>query len=133
MRQHWKLNSLLMEILIAVLFFALCSGVVLNTMVASRTQSIRAGEVTAMLSEVQSLADQLYTADDRTAMLLEKGFAAQESGGYLLEGESGSLSVTLREEDAETGVLRLADIHAVTASGEAIDFTSTRFVPEEVR
>ena len=61
------------------------------------------------------------------------GCAAQESGGYLLEGESGSLSVTLREEDAETGVLRLADIHAVTASGEAIDFTSTRFVPEEVR
>lgn len=132
MRHNWKLNSLLMEILIAVLFFALCSGVILNTMAASRNQSKSAGEVTAMLDAAQNVADCLYVADDREAALLELGFVADE-GAYVREEASGRIAVTLQEERTESGLLRLADIAAQTASGETMALTSTRFVPEEVR
>ena len=132
MRHNWKLNSLLMEILIAVLFFALCSGVILNTMAASRNQSKSAEEVTAMLDAAQNVADCLYVADDREATLLELGFVADEDA-YVREEASGRIAVTLQEERTESGLLRLADIAAQTASGETMALTSTRFVPEEVR
>ena len=38
-----QLNTLLMEIMIAVLFFALCSTVILDVFVGAHNQSVRAG------------------------------------------------------------------------------------------
>ena len=132
MRSNWKLNSLLMEIMIAVLFFALCSGVILNTMVASRNQSLTAGEVTAMLDSAQSVADCLYAADDREAALLQMGFTPGEEG-FVRDEASGRIVVTLQEERTESGLMQLADIKAETSTGETMALRGTRFVPEEVQ
>lgn len=132
MRQHGKLNALLMEILIAVLFFALCSCVILNLISAASNQSIGAGQVTKLLSETQSLADSLYVSEDRAATLLEAGFTAGEDG-YVREDVMGTIHVVLHTEEAAIGSLNLADIHAITPSGKNIELTSTRYVPEEVQ
>ena len=132
MRSNWKLNSLLMEIMIAVLFFALCSGVILNTMVASRNQSLTAGEVTAMLDSAQSVADCLYAADDREAALLQMGFTPGEEG-FVRDEASGRIVVTRQEERTESGLMQLADIKAETSTGETMALSGTRFVPEEVQ
>ena len=43
MVKHNRQNTLLMEILIVVLFFALCSTVILNVFVGAHNQSVRAG------------------------------------------------------------------------------------------
>lgn len=43
MVKHNQLNTLLMEILIVVLFFALCSTVILDVFVGAHNQSARAG------------------------------------------------------------------------------------------
>ena len=43
MVKHNRQNTLLMEILIVVLFFALCSTVILNVFVGAHNQSARAG------------------------------------------------------------------------------------------
>ena len=43
MVKHNQLNTLLMEILIVVLFFALCSTVILDVFVGAHNQSERAG------------------------------------------------------------------------------------------
>lgn len=132
MRQNWKLNSLLMEIIIAVLFFALCACVILNTMGASHQQSVVAAEVTALLDAAQSVADQLYAAEDREAMLLSKGFV-EKDGSYTRQEQSGTMMVSLQEEKTETGVLCLATIQGETFSGELFTLSSTRFQPEEMQ
>lgn len=45
MVKHNQLNTLLMEILIVVLFFSLCSTVILDVFVGAHNQSARAGEI----------------------------------------------------------------------------------------
>ena len=63
MVKHNQLNTLLMEILIVVLFFALCSTVILDVFVGAHNQSARAGAQADALTAAQSLADRLYAAD----------------------------------------------------------------------
>ena len=65
MVKHNQLNTLLMEILIVVLFFALCSTVILDVFVGAHNQSARAGVQADALTEAQSLIDRLYAADAR--------------------------------------------------------------------
>lgn len=60
MVKHNQLNTLLMEILIVVLFFALCSTVILDVFVGAHNQSVRAGAQADALTAAQSLADRLY-------------------------------------------------------------------------
>ena len=48
-----------------VLFFALCSTVILNVFVGAHNQSARAGAQADALIAAQSLADRLYAADER--------------------------------------------------------------------
>ena len=59
MVKHNQLNTLLMEILIVVLFFALCSTVILDVFVGAHNQSARAGAQADALTAAQSLADRL--------------------------------------------------------------------------
>ena len=66
MVKHNRQNTLLMEILIVVLFFALCSTVILNVFVGAHNQSERAGAQADALIAAQSLADRLYAANGRT-------------------------------------------------------------------
>ena len=75
MVKHNRQNTLLMEILIVVLFFALCSTVILNVFVGAHNQSERAGAQADALIAAQSLADRLYAADERKDALRQSGFA----------------------------------------------------------
>ena len=74
MVKHNQLNTLLMEILIVVLFFALCSTVILDVFVGAHNQSARAGAQADALTAAQSLADRLYAADEREDVLRQSGF-----------------------------------------------------------
>ena len=73
MVKHNRQNTLLMEILIVVLFFALCSTVILNVFVGAHNQSERAGAQADALIAAQSLADRLYAADERKDALRQSG------------------------------------------------------------
>ena len=53
MVKHNQLNTLLMEILIVVLFFALCSTVILDVFVGAHNQSARAGAQADALTAAQ--------------------------------------------------------------------------------
>lgn len=76
MVKHNRQNTLLMEILIVVLFFALCSTVILNVFVGAHNQSARAGAQADALIAAQSLADRLYAAGrTRKDALRQSGFA----------------------------------------------------------
>ena len=75
MVKHNRQNTLLMEILIVVLFFALCSTVILNVFVGAHNQSARAGAQADALIAAQSLADRLYAADERKDALRQSGLS----------------------------------------------------------
>ena len=112
-----QLNTLLMEIMIAVLFFALCSTVILDVFVGARNQSVRAGVQAQALAAAQNLSDGLYAAEQREELLLENGFKAGEAGVFTRECDGYTLSVALGEERTAAGRIETAEITALDQGG----------------
>lgn len=127
-----QLNTLLMEIMIAVLFFALCSTVIMDVFVGAHNQSVRAGVQAQALAAAQNLSDGLYAAEQREELLLENGFEADESGVFTLECDGYTLSVALGEERTTAGRIETAEITALYQGGELSSLPDVRYVSEEV-
>ena len=75
-------NVLLVEIMIAVLFFMLCSGVLLETFMAAREYERRSFTETEALIDMQSISEKMYASDDAEEVLRDSGFV-QEEGKWL--------------------------------------------------
>lgn len=124
-------RALLMEIMIAVLFFALCASVLLQTFAAARECSRSAGVQGAALLEAQSLANRLSASDDMAAALRAQGF--EESGAlWQLEGEDFRLEVELDARDAGAGVLYSARVRALRVEDVLAELDAARYLPGEV-
>lgn len=104
-------NVLLVEILIAVLFFMLSATVLVRVFAAARNMTVRAAVETQALAEAQNVADTLYAADDADAALeqlefkLYHGAWTRSYGDYTLYVESNSVS-------AENGTMWRGSVRA---------------------
>lgn len=127
-----QLNTLLMEIMIVVLFFALCSTVILDVFVGAHNQSVRAGVQAQALAAAQNLSDGLYAAEQREELLLENGFKADEAGVFTRECDGYTLSVALGEERTAAGRIETAEITALDQGGELFSLPDARYVSEGV-
>jgi len=76
MRNRNRSNVLLVEILIAILFFMLSATVLVRVFVTSRNLTVRSGVEGAALAEAQNVAEALYTSEDVDATLSEMEFAS---------------------------------------------------------
>ena len=111
-------NSLLVEILIAMLFFALSASVILQIYVTARNQSEEAALMSRMLLAAQNLADKTYLAD------------RVEEQTVVCEGFM--LVVNMAEEQTEAGVIRRATVTALNDKDEAVlTLPCTRYLPDE--
>ena len=127
-----QLNTLLVEIMIAVLFFALSATVILQTFVITRNQSRQAGIYDEALMLAQNMADELYVADDYTAVLQSAGYA-QEDEGWTLRMDEYYLRVTASEEEMAAGVMFSAEVRAFQADELLLTLPCLRYVPGEVQ
>lgn len=123
-------RALLMEIMIAVLFFALCASVLLRTFVTVRELSRRAGVRTDALLTAQSLANRLYAQEDMPAELEAMGFEAQE-GTWTRSGEGFELAVVLEDESTAAGTLQTALVRVTEGDSDIIELPVARYVPGE--
>lgn len=123
-------RTLLVEIMIAVLFFALCATVLLRTFVTAHDYGSRAGTDGAALTQAQNLAECLYAAPDMRAALEDRGFA-QADGLWRLDADAYVLEVTLAEESAPAGALRTAQIRALRGDATIVELPCARYVPGE--
>ena len=69
MRSKNRSNVLLVEILIAVLFFMLSATVLVRVFVTARNMTVRSGVESSALAEAQNVADALCAADDVDALV----------------------------------------------------------------
>ena len=127
MVKHNRQNTLLMEILIVVLFFALCSTVILNVFVGAHNQSARAGAQADALIAAQSLAD-----GESLENVLVSGFAEDEDGAWHLHCGAYDLLVTLGEAVCPAGTMETAQVTALRQEKTLFSLPSARYVPEEV-
>lgn len=122
-------RALLMEIMVAVLFFALCASVLLQTFAAAREYSRRAGVEGEALLQAQSLASLLYVREDADAALRESGF--EECGGVWTRQEEYSLSVSGQEEATPSGTLRTMTVRVLLGETVMAELPVARYAPGE--
>ena len=112
------INSLLLEIMLAIFFFALSATVILQIFVAARSQSARAALLNDALLRAQNMADEAYLADELKDMEID-------CGEYTLR-----LSVT--SEQTEGGTLRRAVVTATDDNGKLlVTLPADRYLPGE--
>ena len=132
MREKSRSNTLLMEIIIAVLFFMLSAVVLVRVFSTAKEQSVRAEVETRALAEAQSMADLIYAAEDPEAALAENGYESAH-GTWTCAYPDFTLHTVLSEEEYRAGTLRRAEITAFYRQDtELFTLPMERYFPEEV-
>ena len=111
MRNRNRSNILLMEILIAVLFFMLSSTVLVNVFGTARNMTVRSGVETVAVADAQNVAEALYAADDIDATLENMGFFSSH-GAWSLDRGDYTLYVFGASTPTEAGELWSGSVSA---------------------
>ena len=105
-------NVLLVEILIAVLFFMLSATVLVQVFATSRNLTTRAGVETRALGEAQNVTEAMYAAKDPEAALEAMGFSSAH-GSWTRDYGDYTLYVECGETDIDAGTLWQAEVSAL--------------------
>ena len=104
-------NVLLVEILIAVLFFMLSAMVLVQVFATARNMTRRAGVENRALAEAQNVAEALCAAEDVEAVMNGMEFRLYHGAWSRSYGEF-SLYVESRDTAADAGVLWTGSVRA---------------------
>lgn len=104
MRSKNRSNVLLVEILIAVLFFMLSATVLVRIFVTARNMTVRSGVESVAVADAQNVAETLYAAEDIDGTLSEMGFYSSH-GAWTLDRGDYTLYVDGEETATEAGAL----------------------------
>lgn len=130
MKKSNRSNSLLMELMLAVLFFMLSAVVLVEIFTGAGTLSNRSDLRNRALPEIQSVADRIWAAEDAEALLDEIGAPTDE--GYTVECDGFTLRVTLSSEAAGAGTMQTAYLTALDPTGyELAKVESAKYIPGE--
>lgn len=102
--KHNGTNVLLVEILIAVLFFMLSATVLVRVFVTAHNLTVRSGVETIALSEAQNVWEAIYAAGDVDDCLREMDFTLSH-GVWTREAADGTYTILVEggETPAEAG------------------------------
>ena len=128
MNRNRNQNVLLVEIMIAVLFFALSATVILETYAAARQFADRSQTETGALIEAQNLAEQLYASDDPEAILRQTGFENSENG-WVLQRDEYRIELVLEQEQTSVGTIFGAKITAFSGEKTIVELPVARYLP----
>lgn len=112
MRNRNRSNVLLVEILIAVLFFMLSATVLIRVFVASRNMTVRSGVESEAIVDAQNVAEAIYAAEDIDQTLSDMGFASAYGAWSQNRGEY-TLYVVGAETPTDAGVLWEGSVEAL--------------------
>ena len=120
-------NNLLLEIMIAVLFFALCSGIILETFAAAGEYEARSRAGAEALVQMQNITERIYASEDAEACLEELGFEISD-GLWRLDGAECAFELTLEHEKTSAGAIRRTRIRAVRDGETVLEIPGARYL-----
>lgn len=129
MKKSNRLNVLLAEIIIATLFFALASTVILKVYTVTHSQSILAEAGSTAQTEMRNLSEMCYAAEDAEAVLTEYGFVKSEDR-YVYNSDDYTLSAVIETEKTAAGTLRTILFSAEVMGETGMSLPSARYFPE---
>ena len=124
-------NALLVEIIIAVLFFGLSATVILDVFGTAYLQTAYAATCNAAMEDGQNIAARIYTSDEPEELLEAEGFQL-EDGVWRREADTYTLQVEYIVTPGEAGELRTAHITAVQGEDTILNLPCARYAAKEV-
>ena len=117
MKSRNRSNVLLVEILIAVLFFMLSATVLVRVFATSRNLTVRSGIESLALAEAQDVAETIYAAEDIDRAMADMQFTSMH-GAWSKNCGDYSLYVTGGTVPAGAGELWTGTVSAFYRQGE---------------
>ncbi len=124
MKKVNRTNALVVELMMAVLFFMLASTVLAQVFGHARVVSNRAEVLTRALAAAQNTADRLYASGDPGQTLSEEGFTQSEEG--LWEKEEEELRIVA---SVSPGALRKSEVRVMLEEEELVRLPCSRYLP----
>lgn len=104
MKQNGRMNTLLVELIIVVLFFMLASTTLVQVFGAAKQYSNRAEACTQAMMQAQNMAEALYATPDVEDKLTEWGFELTE-GQWRKDCGSYVMTADYAQKSTEAGTL----------------------------
>ena len=127
MSKNKSQNILLVEIMIAMLFFALCSTVILEVFLTAKEYSRKSSVETTALIAMQDVSEQIYASQDGTKVLRENGFELRENC-WAKEYDEYTMELTVAEEITEAGMIRKWQITALYDGEVIVEIPGARYI-----
>ncbi len=124
-----KGRSAMVELLIAFLFFAISSVIILQVFAAGYSTSRDSTQRAQALTTAQGWAERLYAAQDIDALLAAEGWQHGQDE-YLLTADDVTYSVAFAWEESAGGKLLCAQIAASNAAETLFTLPLARYVGE---
>ncbi|MBQ4620553.1 MAG: hypothetical protein IJB25_11855 [Clostridia bacterium] len=125
-------NSLLMEIAIVVLFFALASGTLLKLFTQNFENNRLSRTRTQAVIEVQDLSEALKASFDMQKTLKENGFSF-EDGEWTLEMPAFRIIASVEKDERGAGFIETASLTAKDGDFVYVNCTASQYFPSEVQ
>ncbi len=127
---RYKGNLVLLELLIALAFFAVSAVIGAGTLAKAYKIGMDSRHRTDALFIAQSWVERIAAADDPVTPLKAAGQAGQ--GGYRIEDGGYTLAALVTPEETGAGTLYDIQLTVSRAGEELVTLPASRYVPEEV-
>lgn len=131
--KNYKGNMLLIELVIAILFFSLSQVAIVQVFAAAQQKASDSRALHAALMAAEDVAERLSREDEPEAALLGMGFMDKD-GGFVLSGGAGfDLYVSVTRTRGGAGELISATVSARRKDVELLALPCAYYVAEEAR
>ena len=132
MKSGKNMNALLIEIMVAVLFFALCATVILEIFGHAKNVSMKSENSSDAVIYMQDVSERMYAAEDMTEVLTADGFEEADGQWQLVCGEY-TVNAVVTEEETEVGVIVSVTLRAETDGEVIAELPCVRYTGKEVK
>lgn len=129
-RMRYKGNLVLLELLIALAFFAISTVIGAGVLASAYKIGMDSRHTTDALFIAQSWAERIAAADDPIEPLVAAGHQTQ--GGYRLEEDGYAVQAQVSPEETGAGTLYAIRITVSRAGETLVTLPASRYVPGEV-
>lgn len=120
-------NTLLVELTVVLLFFALSQAIVLQVFAKAQQLNRETEAQHQALTQARDVAETLAVSDQAEATLAAMGFAPQEGGTLAYAGEGYRLSAAINRLTQTTGVITTVTLTAWRGDTQLFELPATRY------
>lgn len=122
-----KSNTLLVELIIVILFFALSQAIVLQVFAKAQQLNRDTEALNRALMQAQDAAEMLAASDSAESALLSLGFTLSENGLYTVQGKGYSITAQVSAQAQGAGTLTSVELAAYRDGAELFRLPAARY------